>query len=107
MKEIIKKLNEEDKISAADIPQLHRMATSYDMYITSCEWLSDHDPIAINKKGEEVKHPHVNIAREAWNQYLLLAREYGLTAKSKAQINSHAPQKDEDESPIKKLLGAK
>jgi phage terminase small subunit len=36
----------------------------------------------VNLKGEVVKRPEVNIQKENWAQFLELAKEYGLTAKS-------------------------
>jgi len=42
-----------------------------------------------NLKGELVKRPEANLLKESWSQYLELAKEYGLTAKSKGQIKSH------------------
>lgn len=62
MRDVVKKLNQEEAIDSTDIPNLHRMATSYDLYLTACEWLSENGPITENKKGEQVKHPYVNIS---------------------------------------------
>jgi phage terminase small subunit len=68
-------------------------------------YLSENDAVTVNKKGEEVKHPMVNIEKEAWTQFLTVAKEYGLTVRSGVQINSKKPQKpEEDTSPINKWV---
>ncbi len=107
MRDVVKKLNQEEAIDSTDIPNLHRMATSYDLYLTACEWLSENGPITVNKKGEQVKHPYVNISRESWNQFLELAKQYGLTIKSKAQIKAHAPVEKKDDTPLDEYMREK
>lgn len=106
MKGIVAELvSREVELTAADIPFLNRLATSYDQYWDSVVYLSQHDMIAVNKKGEEVKHPMVNIGREAWTQFLSLAKEYGLTVASSVKIKAKAPtSKDDADAPIKKFI---
>ena len=104
IRDLVKKLNEEDKIDVSDIPNLHRLATSFDQYLTAINWLSQHSMVTTNKKGEEVKHPYVNIAREAWAQYLDVAKQYGLTIKSKAQIESHKPVEKVPDTPLDEYI---
>lgn len=105
--DLVRKLNDENKIGVADIPNLHRLATSFDQYLTAINWLSDHSMITINKKGEDVKHPYVNIAREAWAQYLDVAKQYGLTIKSKAQIDSHKSNDGVPDTPLDEYIREK
>lgn len=100
IRDLIRKLNDEDKLDVSDIPNLHRLATSFDQYLTAIEWLSNNSMIVENKKGEPVKHPYANIAREAWAQYLDIAKQYGLTIKSKAQINSHVSSSKTPDTPL-------
>ncbi len=105
MSMIVDQLEEKNKISPMDWPQLHRMATSYDTYLDATEWLAENGYTAVNKKGEDVKHPYVNIQRESWDQFLRLAKEYGLTIKSRAQIQAHKPaDADKEISPLDEFL---
>lgn len=105
MTKLVKQLNANEMIGVADIPQLHRMATSYDMYLTCVDIISREGPTMRNLKDEVVKRPEMNIMRESWSQYLELAKEYGLTAKSKGQIKALSP--DEEESPLSAFLKGK
>lgn len=98
MRAVVKKLSDDNSLEATDFPQLRRMAKSYDDYLACEDWLSDNEPIMINKKGEEVKHPYVNIQRECWNQFLELAKEYGFTMKSKSGMKSNSA--GEEKSPL-------
>lgn len=96
---IIDQIAAERDLSAADIPHFHRMATSYDCYLWAEDECRMEGLTMINKKGETVKHPAVNISRENWGVFMSIAREYGITPKSKAQMSSHkAPlEKADDE----------
>lgn len=92
-------------LTHADVPLLNRLATSYDRYWDAVVYLSANDSITINKKGEEVKHPMVNIEKEAWTQYLTVAKEYGLTIASGVKIKAKQPTEKEDlDAPIKKYI---
>lgn len=64
MRDVVKTLNENNVLNVTDIPNLHRLATSYDLYLTACEWLSDNDPVTVNKKGEYVKHPYLTYSHD-------------------------------------------
>lgn len=107
IRNLVRKLKDENKIDVSDIPNLHRLATSFDQYLTAIYWLAEHSMITTNKKGEEVKHPYVNIAREAWAQYLDVAKQYGLTIKSKAQIESHKPAENAPDTPLDEYIREK
>lgn len=102
---LVRQLSAKDMLSLSDVPQIHRMATAYDMYLTCVNIISIKGPTMENLKGETVKRPEVNILRESWAQYLELAKEYGLTAKSKGQIKLLAP--DEEDSPLDVFLKGK
>lgn len=84
--DLVRTLNEQGLLSATDMPQLHRMATAYDHYLECVEIIAREGLIMENLKGEIVKRPEANLIRECWNQYLEIAKEYGLTTKSKGQI---------------------
>ena len=86
--DLIKQLNDRDMLEFADIPQFHRMATAYDAYLECVDILAKEGMTMKNIKGETVKRPEANLLKENWSQYLELAKEYGLTAKSKGQIKA-------------------
>lgn len=100
---LVKRLNAKEMLDLADIPQLHRMATAYDMYLKCVDVIAREGMTMTNLKGETVKRPEANLLKESWSQYLELAREYGLTAKSKGQIKALS-QGDEEESPIDRFI---
>ncbi len=100
---LVKQLNEKEILELSDIPQLHRMATAYDMYLSCVDILSKQGLTMENLKGEMVKRPEANLLKESWSQYLELAKEYGLTAKSKGQIKAMNAG-DNKESPLDKFL---
>lgn len=83
------------KISSLDHPSLHRMATSYDLYLTCTDVIAREGATMVNLKGEVVKRPEVNIQKENWAQFLELAKEYGMTAKS-GRLLKMSDVEDED-----------
>lgn len=103
---LVKQLNARDMLELSDIPQLHRMATAYDMYLSCVDTLSREGLTMENLKGEMVKRPEANLLKESWSQYLELAKEYGLTAKSKGQIKALASG-DDEKSPLDSYLDGK
>lgn len=100
--DIVRHLNDNGKLTSYDIPQLHRMATAYDTYLSCTDVLSKDGLTMKNLKGEMVKRPEANLQRESWSQYLEIAKEYGLTAKSKGQIKSLSTEKEE--SPLDQYM---
>ena len=104
--DLVKQLNDRGQLEIADIPQLHRMATAYDAYLECVEVLAQDGMTMKNLKGEWVKRPEANQLKENWSQYLELAKEYGLTAKSKGQIKAMNAG-DNEESPLEAYLKGK
>ena len=94
MRSIVRKLEDEGKIDVTDIPQLHRMATAYDIYLTCVETVAEKGMTMTNLKGETVKRPEANLMRESWRQYLDIAREYGFTPRSKKMTGGVAESKE-------------
>lgn len=84
--DIVRQIEEMRDLEASDIPQLHRMATAYNAYLHCVAVISEKGLTMNNIKGECVKRPEANLLKENWSQYLELAKEYGLTAKSRSQI---------------------
>lgn len=96
MLDVVHQIEEGRELEAADIPQLHRMATAYNAYIDCVHVLSEKGLTMVNLKGETVKRPEANLLKENWNQYLELMKEYGLTIKSRSRIKGKAFEKEED-----------
>lgn len=88
---IVDQIKVQRPLTAEDMPQLHRMATSYDLYLRAEEDIDREGITMINKKGETVTHPAVNISLKCWATFMAIAREYGFTPKSKAQMTAHKP----------------
>lgn len=94
--DIVRQIEDERELEASDIPQLHRMATAYNAYIDCVRTVSEKGLTMKNIKGEMVKRPEANLLKENWSQYLELAKEYGLTAKSKSLIRGKSATREED-----------
>ena len=94
--DIVRQIEEERELEPCDIPQLHRMATAYNAYIDCVRIIAEKGLTMYNLKGEVVKRPEANLLRENWNQYLELAKEYGLTVRSKTQIRGKMVSDDGD-----------
>lgn len=100
---LIKGLEEKgNRICPMDFPSFHRMATAYDLYLTCTEVIAEKGATMTNLKGEVVKRPEVNIQKENWAQFLEIAKEYGLTAKS-GRILKLSVTEDE-ESPFERFV---
>ena len=102
---LVRNMNEKGLFTESDVPNLCRMAIAYDMYLSCVDTIYSEDGgmTMINLKGELVKRPEVNIMRESWSQYLELAKEYGLTTRSKGLIKS-LKSDDETKSPIENFI---
>lgn len=101
---IVAQVKEERELVATDLPNFHRLASSYNTYLDAESKIFSAGATQTNAKGDVVKHPAVNISREAWNEFLRILRELGITPKSKSQMGSHKPQKKGPEEPITQLF---
>lgn len=100
---LIKGLEENGcKIRPIDFPSFHRMATAYDNYITSSKAIAKDGATMTNGKGEVVKRPDVNIQKENWAQFLEIAKEYGMTAKSGRTLKMSVSE--EEDSPFERFV---
>lgn len=102
--DIVRQIEDTRDLEASDIPQLHRMATAYNAYLYCVNVISEEGLTMKNIKGEWVKRPEANLLKENWSQYLELAKEYGLTAKSKSQIQGKTKPDNGEESPAEKFF---
>lgn len=101
---IVAQVKEERALVATDLPNFYRLASSYNTYLEAESQIVAHGITQTNAKGDWVKHPAVNISREAWNEFLRILRELGVTPKSKSQMGSHKPQEKAPNEPIMDLL---
>lgn len=105
--ELVRALNEDGELTSFDTALLHRMATAYDAYLSCVEAIAENGMTMKNLKGEVVKRPEANLLRENWAQFLELAKEYGLTTKSRAQIKSRIQDAKGEASPIEEFFADK
>lgn len=100
MNSIVDLITSTRPLTAEDMPQLHRMASSYDLYLQAEDDVFREGITMINKKGETVTHPSVNISLKCWATFMAIAREYGFTPKSKAQMSSHRPTEEKNDDQL-------
>lgn len=91
---IVRDLSRNGELNIGDLPQLHRMATAYDCYLTCVDVISEKGMTMKNLKGEEVKRPEANLLKENWAQYLDIAKEYGFTPRSKKMTKGIVENKE-------------
>ncbi len=91
---IVCELKARGELTVGDIPQLHRMATAYDSYLSCVEIIAEKGMTMRNLKGEEVKRPEANLLKENWAQYLDIAKEYGFTPRSKKMTKGTTESKE-------------
>jgi P27 family predicted phage terminase small subunit len=101
---LVRDMNERGELAPFDVALLHRMATSYEMYLICVDKITTDGMTMINKKGEMVKRPEVNILKENWSQFLELAKEFGLTAMSKRKLKTMKNIDEAIQSPLKEYL---
>lgn len=88
--------NDMEEVGVNDIPILTQMANALEMYYKCYDILMEEGPTMTNAKGEIVKRPEVNIARDCQNLYIMAAKELGLTRKSMKILNGSFEVKDSD-----------
>lgn len=84
--EVVKDLNKNKNLKEVDIAAIDMLATSYSRYIQARQILAVEGITVRNLKNEIVKHPAVNIEKDALNQAMRIAAEYGLTLKSRESM---------------------
>lgn len=100
---LVRELNERGSLTEFDVALLHRMSTAYDMYLSCVDVINREGMTMKNIKGETVKRPEANLLRENWAQFLELAKEFGLTLKSKYALKM-SQDNSSDESPLEGYL---
>ena len=101
---LVRDMNERGELLPFDVALLHRMATAYEMYLICVDKITTDGMTMMNKKGEMVKRPEVNILKENWSQFLELAKEFGLTAMSKRKLKTMKNIDEAIQSPLKEYL---
>lgn len=84
----VAELEEQGRLTASTLPYLYQLAYLYELNANLMTDIVFSGVTMINAKGECVKRPEVTAQKDFWNQYLAIAKELGLTIKSKAQINA-------------------
>lgn len=97
--EVVKELNRCNNSKKVDIAAIDMLAKSYSRYIQAGKILDEKGITCTNNKGECVKHPAVNIEKDALNQAMRIASEYGLTLKSREAMFS-TKLDDKGDSPL-------
>lgn len=105
MKAVIKELRQKQKIGIIDSGALNMLMTSYEMYLQATAILLLDGATVENRYGETVPNPAQTIASKNYNQVLAIMKEYGLTAKSRANLKD--PGDDETKSPLEEFLAKK
>lgn len=101
--EVVKELNRSNNLKKVDIAALDMYATSYSRYIQARKIIAIDGVTFKNNKGEWVKHPAVNIEKDALNQVMRIASEYGLTLKSRESMSA-TKSEDKGNSPLDEFV---
>lgn len=101
--EVLKALNKDKNLKNIDLAAINMLAISYSTYIQASRQIAEEGITIVNFKHEPVKHPAVNIAKDALTQTMRIVTEYGLTLKSREAIGV-IKSTDEKPSPIDKFL---
>ena len=81
-------LEEQGRLTATTLPYLYQLAYLHELNANLMTDIVINGVTQINAKGEMVKRAEVTAQKDFWNQYLAIAKELGLTIKSKAQIDA-------------------
>lgn len=97
--EVLKALNKAKNLQNIDLAAINMLAISYSTYIQASHQVAEEGITIVNFKHEPVKHPAVNIAKDALSQTMRIITEYGLTLKSREAMSATKPT-DEKGSPL-------
>lgn len=92
-------LEEQGRLTATTLPYLYQLAYLHELNANLMTEIVLCGVTMVNAKGETVKRPEVTAQKDFWNQYLAIAKELGLTIKSKAQINGKNDVKPKKTAP--------
>lgn len=100
--EVLKELNKQSNLKKLDVAAIHMLAISYSQFIKSSKEVADTGVTVNNYRGEKVKHPSVNIAKDSAMQAMRIMVEYGLTLKSRESMSA-TKKDDAEDSPLAKF----
>lgn len=103
MRIVVDKLKEMDKLEAVDMATLDLLASSYDRYLRAEAIIRKEGFTIVGGRGLMTTHPAVKMSKDASTQVFHLARELGLTVKSREQMPT-LKSTDEEDDPLKGLL---
>lgn len=92
-------LKAQGRLTPTTLPYLYQLAYLYELNANLMVQILDKGVTQVNLKGETVKHPNVTVQKDFWNQYLAIAKELGLTIKSKVQISGKKDAKPTKAAP--------
>lgn len=73
-------------ITAADLPMFEAYCQAWGNYVTA-QRAYDGEPLITGQKGNLVKNPCAQIARDNLDKAIALAREFGMTPSSRSKIS--------------------
>lgn len=97
--EVVKDLNGNNNLKKVDIGAIHMLAISYSQFIQASRQVSKEGATINNYRGDPVKHPAVNISKDALAQAMRIITEYGLTLKSRESISA-TKSEDNTDTPL-------
>lgn len=103
--EVIKELNKDNNLKKVDTAAIHMLAISYSQFIQASRQMSEEGATINNYRGDPVKHPAVNIAKDALSQAMRIITEYGLTLKSRESMSA-TKSDDNTGSPLMDFIKA-
>lgn len=97
--EVVKDLNRNNNLKKVDIGAIHMLAISYSQFIQASRQVSTEGATISNYRGDPIKHPAVNISKDALAQAMRIITEYGLTLKSRESM-AVTKKDDKTDSPL-------
>lgn len=99
MKNFADELKAQGRLTPTTLPYLYQLAYLHELNANLMADILFEGVTQVNNKGEVVKRPEVTAQKDFWNQYLSIAKELGLTIKSKVQISGKKDAKPTKAAP--------
>lgn len=103
MVDVLKRLEESEILENVDSAALDMLARNYSMFINASKQIEKEGATIENVQGNIVKHPAVNIMKDAQIQAVKLMQEFGLTAKSRTKLPK-LDKKEDEVSPLEQFV---
>lgn len=99
-------LSDNGVMTQADVETFAMLCESYADYRDATATLRRDGQTFANANGNIIKHPAVNIQKDAADRFSRLAREFGLTPASRSAVKTQTNDDDPDTDDLAKYLGA-